>query len=174
MRRALVTAAVVGAAVACLLDDRPFQPTPCSRDSECDRLYACVQTASGSRQCEARYPYGTQDAGVPAGPPRYYCTDAKPLLDRYCVDCHGPVVNLGPLHLRLDVYESDGGGPGARLAAPYLRRPVASGSMPPPVLDAGDGDGGRAFPTEEERRTLLEWIDVGAPFCAPDAGDGGG
>lgn len=172
MRRALITAAMLGATVACLVDERPFTGKPCNRDEECDRWYTCAQTPSGARQCEARYPYGNQDAGGQVGPVRYYCSDAKPILDRYCVDCHGPVVNIGPLHIRLDVYDSDGGGPGARLAAPYLRRPVSTGSMPPPVLDAGDP--GRPFPSDEERLTLLQWIDVGAPFCAPDGGDGGG
>lgn len=167
--RVVLMAMGLAAVAGCLIESEDFAGQPCGRDLDCPESYRCAPRPTG-RVCELIFPVerdsGVQDAGPPP-PPRYYCSDVKPLLDFYCVDCHGPMRREGG-DFRLDYYELDGGLPGARAMASNIKYRVAlARTMPLP--DAS------FFPSDMERAELFLWMDAGAPFC--DAGvpaaDGG-
>lgn len=172
-RVAIASLVFAAVAVGCWIDETPFQPTPCGPGRTCPAFHECVNSAEGIPLCQAAYPSGRPDATVPPppGPFRDYCHDAYPLFDQYCVECHGPDQQLGVLRFRLDFYQTDAGFFGAQQMAPFIRREVfVFRTMPP--QDAVQ------FPTPGERLIMAQWVDAGAPFCAPpdggaDGGDGG-
>lgn len=166
--RTAIAALVLAVAAGCFIDEQPFQPTPCGPGSPCPAFYRCAEGEGGSF-CQAAYPPSRPDATVsPPGPFRDYCHDAWPLFEAYCVECHGPDQQLGNIHFRLDSYESDAGFLGARPMAPVIRTEVyVFRTMPPQTASA--------FPALAERLVIAQWVDAGAPFCAPpDGGSDGG
>jgi hypothetical protein len=167
--RTVLIGSVIGLAAGCLISSGDFAGKPCGSDEECPSNYRCAPRDEGS-VCELLYPStrnsGPPEAG-PQGPPRYYCSDVRPLLDYYCVDCHGPGRNEGG-QFRFDYYERDGGLPGARAKASAIKYRVAlARTMPPPDANF--------FPSDLERMEFFLWVDAGAPFCntGADGGDGG-
>ena len=175
--RAATAATALGALAAavagCFIDERPFAPEACGPGRTCPAYYTCVDSAADGPICRAAYPPSKPDAAPPPpGPFRDYCHDAWPLFEAYCVECHGPDQQLGVIPFRIDLYQSDAGFLGARLMAPVIRNEVFTfRTMPPQTATV--------FPSNGERITIAQWVDAGAPFCAPDGGapdggDGGG
>lgn len=167
----MLAGAAVGLAAGCLISPDDLAARECVNDGNCPSGYLCQPGEDGARRCLLQYPLpqdgGPADSGPP-GPPVYYCTDIKPLLDYYCVTCHGPTNQQGG-NFRLDSYSAIGSTPGAYSFAGEIKYRVAlARTMPPP--DAG------AFPSDQERQRFAEWVDAGAPECTPpDAGpDAGG
>ncbi|HLL55730.1 MAG TPA: hypothetical protein VK447_19370 [Myxococcaceae bacterium] len=173
----ILGSAAVALAAGCLVGQDDLVSRGCANDGDCPEAYACVDDGAGGR-CLLQYPL-RYDAGTvtrpDAGPARYYCSDVKPLLDYYCVDCHGPARQEGG-QFRLDYYARPEGPRGAYAMANRIKyRTALAQTMPPP--DAG-------HPSDLERSRISDWVSAGAPFCAdggfdagtPDAGtspDGG-
>jgi hypothetical protein len=87
-----------------------------------------------------------------------YDTVVKPILTRYCLQCHGESAKMGDLDLRTSASMRKGGTKGSAVVAgsaekSLLFRRIAEKSMPmgPKKL------------TGEEERIIKEWIDAGAP-----------
>lgn len=164
---AIALGALAAAGAGCFIEEQPYVPVACGPGRSCPVFYRCVDTPTEGAICQAAYPPPRPDATVqPPGPYRDYCHDAKPLLDAYCVECHGPEQQLGVIRFRVDFYEADAGFLGARLMAPVIRNEVfVFRTMPPQTADL--------FPVDAERLILAQWVDAGAPEC--DGGsDGGG
>jgi mono/diheme cytochrome c family protein len=84
-----------------------------------------------------------------------YYGNAKVLLDKYCVSCHGATpVNDAPAGFTLGGYEDIGSVKGAFSKINEIKTRIKSGSMPPESA-------GLAL-TEEDKDVLLGWIDAGA------------
>lgn len=88
-------------------------------------------------------------------------TSATEILQRRCVSCHGAKVKMAKLDLTRRETAIQGGmrGPAlkpAELAGSLLWERIEKGQMPPSA----------PLPVEE-RRTLREWIEAGAPWSAP-------
>ena len=93
-----------------------------------------------------------------------YAAVAKPVLQKYCVDCHGPEKSKG--NLRLDTYQLLLGGgdyhvalvPGKAAESPmvkHMRLPIEEDNHMPPD--------GKPQPSEDEIALLEWWIGAGAP-----------
>lgn len=98
-----------------------------------------------------------------ASGPTYY-RDAKPILDAHCANCHQPG-DIGPFPLTTYAEAS-------AVQIP-LRAAVEAGTMPP--WQGSDGCNEYKNDTslgEQERKTLIDWVDAGAlegdPSDAPD------
>jgi mono/diheme cytochrome c family protein len=158
---ALAAGSALAVVVACTLPAGDFAGRTCSVQLDCPEPYACVAIQPGAlRTCELLELPRRSDAGPPSydGGGVFYCAQAKPILDTYCVNCHGPTQQNGG-NFRLDRYESVGGVPGARAqASRIMDRAVLTNSMPPPNTTTG-------APTEEERHALGVWVTAGAPLC---------
>ena len=89
------------------------------------------------------------DASACVQPTPSYATDIVPILDRRCNStCHAPGVGPWPLNNYSDVFDW------ADIIGSYIE----TCGMPPD--DAGAGDGNM---TDDERRTVLNWLACGAP-----------
>ena len=80
-----------------------------------------------------------------------YHQDIKPILEKFCFDCHGDGMKKG--NMSLDEFKDD-----ADLLAQKghwlsVMKNVRAGVMPPP---------GKSKPTEAEQQKLAEWIKYGA------------
>ena len=96
-----------------------------------------------------------------------FSRDVRPILARNCVQCHGPDTNTRKADLRLDVSpESPDGAitrqaiiPGNAQESSLVQRVYHTDSdeiMPPPET--------KKQLTEEEKQTLVRWVDEGAPW----------
>jgi hypothetical protein len=158
-RAGWVWLAVAAAVSGCVVKDIDFIEKTCERPSDCPSPLLCLAASPnicplGSRSC-------CQSAG---DAPPFYCSDAKPILDAYCVSsCHGEIrTGSGQNGFRLDYYQSaDGGLPGAKAMATRIKARTTDQKTMPPV--------GVATPAESERATIGRWVAGGALFCA----DGG-
>ena len=120
--------------------------------------------------CGALLACGGDDAAAGprgGGPALTYYGDAKAIVDARCATCHSPG-NIGPFSLTS--YED------VETYAVPMRAAIALGTMPPwqPADECND----YAFNfdlTPEERQTLLDFLDQGAPEGDPaDAPEGPG
>lgn len=94
-------------------------------------------------------------ASVPDFP--QYSVDVRPLLDRYCNECHSsPPAQGAPGYLRLDVCEDQGGILGARSQADRSASRTAQVKTMPPASYSRQ-------PTQIERDILQRWAETGAP-----------
>jgi len=107
-------------------------------------------------------------SAAPTAEQRAFATEAKPVLDRYCVGCHGAEKSKG--ELRLDSWAGllKGGedgpvvGAGESLLLQRLLLPVdGEGHMPPE---------GKPQPTANDVARLQRWLETGAP-AGGNAGD---
>jgi hypothetical protein len=179
-RRALIIAvSLTAAGAACTVDLGTVEGKTCNSVADCPFGYTCAAIhADGVPTCEIVYPnLLTLPGCVPNGPPAYYCSDGKPVLDKYCTVCHVyPPPNLGnlaiPNYFRLDQYadDLDSGLPdgghvlGAfTMAARIQIRTSCQRDMPP---------SGYPAPSAPDRQTLINWAAQLAPFCNGDAGSG--
>lgn len=105
------------------------------------------------------------DAPPAPTPTLTYYADAKAIVDQRCAGCHRPG-DIGPFPLTS--YEE------VQTFAPAMRASIESGRMPPwqPSDDCNSYEASIAL-TDEEKTTLLAWIDQGAaagdPADAPAA-----
>ncbi len=170
-KRSLVLIAGLVVFSGCFVAPGDFSVRPCTTEADCpDRFYLCVPgLPDGGRVCEVLFPApgllgdaGVRDAGKPFTGTPHYCSEVKPLLDKYCVgSCHGTVTSgSGQSGFRLDIYDSQGGVEGAFAKADRIKvRMTDFKDMPniPP------------YPSDEERELVGRWVTAGAPLCA----DGG-
>jgi uncharacterized membrane protein len=103
---------------------------------------------------------GTGSTGQPAAPPGW--CDVEPILEAKCQRCHSdPPINAAPFPL-LSYDDTQGQSGSQRVEA--LHAAISTGFMPPTNFQLEP-------PVEplscEEKRTLLAWLDEGAP--APGA-----
>lgn len=164
VRAIVITLALAALAVACTLEVDGAVGKTCRTANDCPQELVCVAAGRGGTTCEAlalpaKVPFDEEDAGT-----AYYCGEVKPLLDTWCVSCHGvPPAGGAPPTFRADVYESDGGIPGAMAFAESIYfRSVVTKDMPP----------GLPLPPEEQR-ILTAWYRSGAPLCDAGVGDAG-
>lgn len=160
MRRVLV-AIVSSAAVwlACTLEVEGPVGKRCVTANDCSPDLVCVAARPGEgRTCEALALPAEGNIAAPDAGVAYYCDAAKPVLDTYCVTCHGvPPAQGVPGNFRLDVYTVDDGGAGAfDYAERAYIRTVRFRDMPPPEDPQ---------PSEEERQVIAAWYLSGAQFC---------
>ncbi len=95
---------------------------------------------------------------LPAAPPTFH-RDVLPVLQSRCQGCHRPG-EAAPMAL-LD-YAS------TRPWAKAIRQSVASGKMPPWFADPKVGHFSNSLVlTAQEKRTILEWVEAGAPEGDP-------
>jgi hypothetical protein len=96
-----------------------------------------------------------QDASRPAAAGPTYTKDVAPILFRNCTTCHRPG-EIAPMSLL--TYDD------VRPRAKDIRDEVSEGHMPPWHADAPKGTfiNERGL-TEQEKRTLLQWVANGAP-----------
>ena len=103
----------------------------------------------------------------PVNRPVDFATDIKPLLQKYCFDCHGPGVDSGGLSMgtRAQVLEGGETGPGI-LAGNSLSSAVVQriSGLDPSQLMPPDGD--RMSPAEIG--LIRAWIDQGAVWPASE------
>ena len=116
----------------------------CAKDLDCSPDYHCVFATDGGRHCEVIYPpHG--DGGDLTGVADY-CTDVKPVLDQFCVSCHGVPPDAGsPNTFRLDTYGTTGGIPGAVSQADRIKYRAYTVMNMPPL--------GSPQPSTSQRRT---------------------
>jgi mono/diheme cytochrome c family protein len=89
-------------------------------------------------------------AAVAADPPaKVYDDQVRPLLTRYCADCHGPELAKGGF--RADTLTSDFADAANRERWQTAVRRVRAGEMPPK---------GKPRPTDAEARALATWADA--------------
>jgi len=108
----------------------------------------------------------TSDTHVSQAEAGGFC-DAFAVMQQKCLRCHGnPTANGAPF--RLDSYEATQvrSRDGSELRSERMREVIESAYMPPLKLRV---DPAVEPLTCEERRTLLAWLDDGAP--PPPAGD---
>ena len=97
-----------------------------------------------------------------------YTRDVKPILEKYCYDCHGPKQQLSGLRLdrKKDVRQGGYSGqiiiPGDGEGSRIVRMIGGIDGMPMPI--------GEPKPTRAEVETIRAWIDQGAawPDDPPD------
>jgi len=154
--------------LACALPGGDYSGKTCSAQIDCPTPYSCIAVQPGAlKTCELLAEPQPFDAGPEAldGGNVFYCGQVKPLLDTYCVSCHGPTQQNGG-NFQLDTYDGQGAVPGAKAFAGRIKvRAYDTLSMPP--------SSAAKLPTREERRELAVWTVSGAPFCAPDGGKPG-
>ena len=97
------------------------------------------------------------DDDIPEEPT--WSQDVKPILDRTCNECHSvPPQQAAPGTLRLDVCETVGGIPGAKVMATRIIARVVDkvpSQMPPQTY--------AEQPTATDVEILQRWVDSGAP-----------
>lgn len=161
MRRTLLMVSLLAALCGCNIEVAGAQGKLCQTAFDCPDELSCVQARGGApKTCEALALPQEGDFASDAGV-AFYCNDVKPILDTYCVACHGsPPAGGAPATSRFDVYETTTI-PGAKDKAEQIYvRSVVSKDMPPGVPLS-----------PEEQRLLTAWYRSGAPLCAD--GDGG-
>jgi hypothetical protein len=131
----------------------------CFTANDCPEDLVCLELERGQpRTCQALLP--AEEGVVPAPDAGFadYCHHAKPVLDEYCVSCHGvPPTNRAPDTFRLDVYATDSGIPGAaQVVDDIVFRTVERRDMPPRPHE---------MPSTDERRVLRAWQQSGTPLC---------
>jgi mono/diheme cytochrome c family protein len=96
--------------------------------------------------------------------PTYY-GDAKALLDKYCLSCHGSPSSAGaPTEFNLAVYEDIGPFKGAFSMAAKIGGALTADKMPPPSV--------ALQLTDEDKATLLAWVEGNAlKGDAPELGE---
>ena len=90
-----------------------------------------------------------------------FAADVAPILQENCQTCHNPE-GIGPMSLL--TYEE------ARPFAPLIREKVVTRAMPPWHVDKNVGIQefkNDVFLSDEEIRTIVAWVDGGAPFGDP-------
>src|SRR4051812_12689222 len=124
LRWIFIPAAAALLLAGCTIDQDDLATSPCSKDSDCPGTYRCLISSGSSGVCRLPSPNrgvvpdaGAADSGVQTAA-LYYCRDTKPLLDKYCVVCHGPT-RQESLE-RFDVYD-DGSGNGAKPHADRIK-----------------------------------------------------
>lgn len=159
--RALIAGAAASAViVGCVISQDDLAATACDADSDCPGGYRCAADSKKVSHCELIFPVkqtpvdgGSGDAGQAL----FYCNDTKPLIDTYCVNCHGLIApGYG---YRFDLYD-DGNGNGVAPHAAGARDAIFFARMP--KIDAGQL-------TADQRTTLLRWFDNGYPQGDPAA-----
>ncbi|MDA0834995.1 MAG: PSD1 and planctomycete cytochrome C domain-containing protein [Planctomycetota bacterium] len=106
----------------------------------------------------------TASAVVAADQPLQFETDVRPILKAHCFHCHGDEEeHEANLDLRLVRFMLAGGDSGAALvagqsASSLLAERILSGEMPPGDIKLSD----------QERQTILKWIDDGANTIRPE------
>lgn len=91
-----------------------------------------------------------------------YTRDVKPILEKYCYDCHGPKQQLSGLRLdrKQDVKEGGYSGqiiiPGDAEGSRIIRMIGGIDGMPMPI--------GEPKPARAEVDVIRRWIDQGAPW----------
>lgn len=93
-----------------------------------------------------------------------YERDVLPILNRLCVDCHGPEKQKGDI--RFDELSTDFAGGGDADTWHDALNQVHLGEMPPAKAEHQ--------PTDEERRILTGWLDAGLKAAALAVRDAGG
>jgi uncharacterized membrane protein len=127
----------------------------CETDEDCPAETTCqVNARFSGRSCQPLFTFANPDLGE-----AFYCDGAKPVLDAYCIRCHGATpANGAPPTFRLDVYASTGGIDGAQAKASRVAsRAGVTRDMPPP--------GETPQPSDAERTTLRAWAASGAKEC---------
>ena len=105
--------------------------------------------------CAAGFAVTAVAAVAPADEAVVFSRDVAPILMRHCVVCHRPG-EIAPMSL----LTHDEARPWAR----SIRRVVASGEMPPWFANPEHGAWANdARLSEEERETIVAWVDGGAP-----------
>jgi hypothetical protein len=179
-RAPIIVVSLIAAGVGCTVDLGTVEGKSCGSVADCPFGYTCAAIhADGVPTCEVIYPnLVTLPGCVPNGPPAYYCTDGKPVLDKYCTVCHvHPPPNLTgfaiPDYFRLDQYADDfdsGFADGGHvlgaltMAQRILIRTSCQRDMPP---------AGYVAPGQTERQTIINWAAQQALLCSGDAGGGG-
>lgn len=99
---------------------------------------------------------------APAGSAEYH-RDVAPILRKHCVECHRPG-EVGPFPL-LSYRDADGW-------SLMIREVVEAGLMPPWHADPryGRWSNARAL-SDAEKKTILDWVDAGAPEGPPPASE---
>ncbi len=101
--------------------------------------------------------------------------DVLPILHRRCVMCHGPEYRMGDFDVRSKSSLLAGGVSGpALLPGEPNRSPMVlrvRNHLCPPQADIGEA--GIEPMTSEERATLVEWIDSGAPVATVEPAPSG-
>lgn len=88
-----------------------------------------------------------------------YYRDVKPIIDKYCVACHGPnPIDGAGKYYRLNQYETTGFLQGVFSMRALIKARMKDGSMPP--------DGNPA-PSQKEIDMVAAWVDGGAPEGDP-------
>jgi hypothetical protein len=174
-RRALIAWSLIAAGAGCTVDVGSMEGKTCGSIADCPFGYTCAAIqADGVPTCEVIYPdLLTLPGCVANGPPAYYCTDVKPILDVRCTSCHIPPYSYAgvPNYFRLDQYadDTDAGLPdggftfgAATMAARIQVRTSCQRDMPP---------AGYPAPAASERQLIINWAAQGALFCDGGAGD---
>ena len=100
--------------------------------------------------------FGVLSAATAEQPVPDYERDVRPILNRLCVDCHGPEKQKGDL--RIDELSPDFIGGGDADTWHDALDQLHLGEMPPAKADRQ--------PSEDERRILSEWLDAGLKTAA--------
>lgn len=159
MNRAAPLAILALFAAACEIQVEGAAGRSCDTAQDCPDGLVCVALSTGgARTCEALLPSSQGEVREPDAGVAYYCSEVKPILDEHCISCHSdPPTNRAPATLRLDVYATDGGVPGAsQVADQIVYRAVYRQDMPPfPLREL----------TADERGALRAWEQSGAQLC---------
>ncbi len=112
---------------------------------------AVTQAEVEPEGCLVHFPHREQRAGEPPN----YVKDVAPLIAEHCVACHRPG-GIGPF--AMSEYAIVHG------FAPMIREVLRTDRMPPWHADRHHGEfSNERSLTAAERRTLVHWVDAGAP-----------
>ena len=93
-----------------------------------------------------------------------YEEDVKPLLDRFCVPCHGTAPNKKVAgNFVLDRYEAQGAELGIEKMVERIAIRTGNGTMPP----ASFAD----KPTDQEKEIIVDWANAGGPLQEDESSD---
>jgi hypothetical protein len=117
-------------------------------------------------------PKSPPPAQTGAGPAKadqpFFTTAVRPVLDKYCVSCHGPEKSKGELHLDSLEGLRKGGESGPVLTAGQApQSPLIKRLRLPPAEEDHMPPDGKPQPSSEEIALLEWWINAGAPADKP-------
>ena len=92
----------------------------------------------------------------------YYQKQVLPVLEKFCYDCHADGISKGDL--LLDGHKDYTANQGDRVLWDDVREHLSTHVMPPE---------GKPQPTEQERATVLKWIEDGVFYVDPSKADPG-